>query len=124
MATDLTVHLEDKPGSLARMAQALGNAGVNIDGVAGVQSDGRGIIHVLVEDAAAARRALQNSGIQVQAEEEVLVVDAEDKPGELARIAGRVANASVNITLIYLATNTRIVLGVSDLDEARQALSA
>ena len=58
MPKDLSVSLEDRPGELARLGEALGNAGVNIEGICAMTSEGRGIIHILVEDAAAARAAL------------------------------------------------------------------
>ncbi len=121
MATDLTVYLEDRPGTLAQLGQALGTAGVNIEGICGVATDGRGLIHVLVEDAAAARAALDAAGIRTEQEREVLVWDVEDKPGVLGELTQRIADAGVNIELIYLATATRVVIGADDLDRARAA---
>lgn len=124
MPTDLTVILEDRPGTLAALGEAAAGAGVNIDGIAGFPAGGEGIIHVLVEDAGAARSALEGAGIEVRDEREVLVVEAADRPGELARVAGTLGEAGVNIDLIYLtASGTRLVLGVDDLEAARQAVS-
>ena len=57
MATDLTVSLLNQPGTLLRASDALGRAGVNIQGACGYLCDGRGTFHVLVEDAEGARRA-------------------------------------------------------------------
>lgn len=57
MATDLTIFLEDRPGTLANMGETLGEAGVNIDGGCGFACEGKGVIHILVEDASAAQRA-------------------------------------------------------------------
>ena len=54
MSTDLTVVLQDRPGELARLGQATGEAGVNIQGMCAFTGEGRGIIHVLVDDAQAA----------------------------------------------------------------------
>ncbi len=123
MATNITVKLEHHPGELARLGEALGTAGVNVDGMCAVTSAGAGIIHLLVEDAAAARAALAAAGMAVDAEREVLVVEAiEDQPGALGEIARRVADAGVNLDLAYLATNTRVVLGADDLEKARAAL--
>jgi hypothetical protein len=123
MAKDLTVALEDRPGILAQLGEALGVAGVNIEGFCGYTSGGRGIIHLLVDDAAKARGALEGSGIDVQDEREVLVVDIEDRPGALGVIARRIANADVNLDLAYLATSTRLVLGAEDLESVRRAVS-
>ncbi|NIN63722.1 MAG: ACT domain-containing protein [Anaerolineae bacterium] len=122
MATDLTVILEDRPGTLADLGETLGRAGVNIDGLCAFTSEGKGEIHILVEDAAVARSALQGAGMEVRGEREVLVVPAEDRPGMLGEIARKVADAGVNINLAYLATNTRVVLSSEDLEGARRAL--
>jgi len=121
MPTDLTVQLENRPGTLAALGEALGRAGVNIDGISGIESQGRAEVHVLVEDAAAARRALEAAGLRVGAERPVLVMTMEDRPGELGKVARRIANAGVNIELLYLATNTRLVIGADDLEKARSA---
>ena len=116
MPWDITVELENRPGTLAELGEAAGQKGVNIDGVCGFVCEGVGVIHVLVEDAAAARDAF--SGFNVTNEREVLVFDLEDRPGELGRVARRLADAGVNVDLGYLATNTRAVVGVDDLDAA------
>lgn len=122
MMKDLTVILEDRPGTLADMGEALGKAGINIEGSCGFPSEGKGVGHILVEDAAAARRALEEIGIEVGNEREVLVLEIEDRPGALGEVSRRIANAGVNIDLCYLATNTRLVIGADDLDKARAAL--
>jgi hypothetical protein len=122
MATDLTVTLEDRPGTLADMGEATGKAGVNIDGICGIPSEGRGIIHVLVEDAGAARRALEEAGLQVSDERDVIVQEIEDRPGSVGEVARRIADAGVNVNLVYLATRTRLVIGADDLEAARAAL--
>ena len=122
MARDLTVVLEDRPGTLAEMGEALGKAGINIDGLCGFPCEGKGVIHVLVEDAPPARKVLEDTGIEVKGDRPVLVLDVSDRPGVLGGICRRIADAGVNIDLIYAATNTRIVLGVSDLEKARSVI--
>ncbi|MGH2572983.1 MAG: ACT domain-containing protein [Actinomycetota bacterium] len=122
MPKDLTVILEDRPGTLADMSETLGTAGVNIEGVCGFPSEGNAVIHVLVEDPGGARSALEGAGIQVRDERDVLVLDVEDRPGALAAIARRIAGAGANIELVYLATRTRLVIGADDIDKARAAL--
>jgi hypothetical protein len=120
MATDLKIYLEDRPGTLADIGEALGNAGVNIEGGCGIPCEGRGEIHVLVEDAAAAKAAIEAAGMQVEAEREVLVVDAPDQPGEMGRAARRLAEAGVNIDLYYVAAQAKLVFGVDDMEKARE----
>jgi hypothetical protein len=126
MAKDLTVSLEDKPGTLADLGEALGSAGVNIEGICGFGVEGRGIIHLLVEDATKARQALEGAGIKVEGEADPIVVSiggSADKPGELGRMSRAVAKAGVNVQVMYLATHDRGVIVTSDNDKARAALA-
>jgi hypothetical protein len=122
MPTDLTIQLENRPGELARAAEALGNAGVNIDGGCATTGGGTGEVHLLFADAAAARQALDGAGITVSGEREALVVDAPNQPGELGRTARRLADAGVNIDAYYVSTGDRLVFCVDDVDKARGAL--
>lgn len=123
---DLTVSLEDRPGALADLGEALGKAGINIEGMCAVTSEGRGIIHLLVEDAAAARMALEGGGIKVEGEADPLVSDFPsdqvDRPGAMGEMARAMANAGVNLQVVYLATRNRAVAVTSDNAKARQAL--
>lgn len=121
MATDLTVRVEDRPGELARVGEALGGAGVNVDGFAGTTTGGQGEIHLLVADAAGARGALESAGIQVTGEREALVVDAPNNPGELGKEARRLADAGVNIEVAFPTADGRLVFGVDDIGKARGA---
>lgn len=115
MAVDLTVYLVDQPGELARLTAALGKAGVNIEGCCAVTSGGgEGEVHLLVEDEAAAFGALGDAGIDVASEQEVVVVPVEDRPGALGDVARKLGDAGVNVTLAYLATNTRLVFACDD----------
>ena len=121
---DLIVNLENKPGTLAQLGEALGNAGINIEGVCGMASagDGAGEVHVLVASAEMARSALEEVGVSCGAERDVEVVAIVDQPGELGRHLRRIADAGVNVDLVYLATSTRLVLGSSDVEGLRSAL--
>lgn len=124
MSKDLTIFLGDHPGSLAKVGEALGKAGVNIEGICGVTVQGKGVIHVLVADASKARRALEANHIDVVKETDVVVLTVEDRPGALGNVARRVANAGVNLQLAYLATSTRLVIGADNLEKVRAALAA
>jgi hypothetical protein len=121
MATDLAVTVEDKPGALAGMGEAIGAAGINIGGVCGVAASGASVVHFLVDDSAGAREALQGAGFTSVDEREVVVVEVEDRPGVLGEVGRKLADAGVNIELIYLATGTRLVVGAADLDAVRAA---
>ena len=122
MATDLAVTVEDRPGVLAALGATLGNAGINIEGVSGVASGPGSVVHLLVDDAAAARSTLEAAGYASIAEREVLTVDIDDRPGVLGELAGKIAESGVNIDLVYLATGLRLVLGAADLEALRSAL--
>jgi hypothetical protein len=123
MATDLTLHLDDQPGELARVGDVLGKAGANIAGLCAVASGGgKAEVHILIDDATAAFEALHDAGIRIVAEQEVLVLDVEDRPGALGEVARELGTAAVNLTLVYLATNTRLVLGADNLADARAAV--
>jgi hypothetical protein len=123
MATDLTLYLDDRPGELAGLGQALGRAGVNVEGFCATTSGGgQAEIHVLVEDAAAAFTALAEAGMEVASEQEVAVVDVQDRPGVLGEVSRKLGDAGVNITVAYLATSTRLVFGADNLALAKAAL--
>ncbi len=119
MGRNLTVRLQaDRPGELAAVVQALSRAGVNIEGLTEVE----GVVHVLARDPNAARTALRSGGYTIEGEVEVLVLPLPDRPGELSMIMQRLADASVNVRFVYLATETRVVIGVDDITQARQVL--
>jgi hypothetical protein len=127
MTKDLTVSLEDKPGEGARLGEALGNAGVNIEGMTAMVLEGRGIVHLLVEDAGAARAAIEGAGIKVEGETEVIVgppmPDTDvDTPGQFGKMARVLADDGINITLGYMATKNRVVLATSDNARAMEIL--
>ena len=128
MATDLTVVLDDRAGQLAHMGEALGDAGVNIEGFCATTDDGVGIVHVLVENPMVAQNALILADIKIEGEADAVVIDLTDeearRPGTLGRVAGRVASAGINISVAYLATRDRAVLVTSDNEKAREALQS
>jgi hypothetical protein len=123
---DLTVSLDDRPGELAKLGETLGTAGINIEGMAAMTAEGRGIIHLLVEDAAATRAALESAGIKVEGEADPIVAefpaDQIDRPGTMGEMARAIARAGVNIQVVYLATRNRGVMVTSDNAKARAAV--
>jgi hypothetical protein len=125
MATDVMVVLDDSPGELARLGEAAGGGGVNIKGLAAFTGDGKGVVHVLVDDddLARLRRALDAAGMGIADEREVLVVDVEDRPGTLGELTRRLAAAHVNVDLAYTTFGgVRLVVATDDLRGARAAL--
>jgi hypothetical protein len=122
MAFDLTIDIENSPGALAEVAGAISDAGVNIAAATCVGPGDRAELHILVRHAEAARHLLAISHLAVSREREVVVVDVEDRPGELADIARRVAKEGINLDLVYVATQNRVVLGSPDIDKLRLAV--
>jgi hypothetical protein len=113
MATDLTISVDDRPGGMASVGEALGAAGINIEGLLGIGLEGRGIIHICVQDGAAARTALEGAGIKVEGEADAILgppVAGAQQPGTMGAMARAVADAGVNVRAAYLATDTRVVL--------------
>ena len=124
MPTDLEIVLTDKPGELARIGEATGQAGVTILGMCAFTGQGRGIIHILVppEGAAAAHTALESAGLGVADEREVLVIDVNDQPGTLGELARTLGESGVNIELAYTTFGEKLVVATDDLGSARAAL--
>jgi len=124
MAIDLVIDIENTPGALARVAAAISDAGVNIAAATCVGPGERAELHILVPHAEAAKHALAISHVAVTREREVVVVDVEDRPGVLSDLTRRIAQAGVNLDLVYVATRNRIVFGADDLPALRVALDA
>jgi hypothetical protein len=126
VAVDLTLIFDDRPGELAQLGELLGDAGVNIRGLAAFTGDGRGIVHVLIDDDETRRAAdaLKAARIGVADEREVLVIDAVDRPGSLGELTRQLAAANVNIDLAYttFGGGVKIVIATDDLESARAAL--
>jgi hypothetical protein len=126
MPKDLTIIIEDRPGTLADLGEATGRAGINIDGMCGFPSGGKGVIHVLVEDADATRRALEGAGLDVREERDVLIlrqgVDIVDRPGQTGEVMRRLADEAINVDLIYASWKGDVVVGADDIAKARETL--
>ena len=92
MAVDLVIDVENTPGSLAQVAAAISDAGVNIAAATCMGGGERAELHILVKHAEAARHSLAISQLAVTSEREVVVI-GEDKvssaAGELFSPLGR-----------------------------------
>ena len=122
MATDLTVIVPDRPGTVAAVAEALGEQRINISGGCGFSVGGEGILHLCFEGVDNARQVVEQAGFEVRHEREVLVTEIDDHPGALGALTRRIADAGANLDLMYLTADGRLVLGTDDIDRARQAL--
>ncbi len=112
---DLEIALENRPGALAEMGAALGRAGVSVEGGGAWVVVGRGVAHFLFADGAAARAALEAAGIRVLAEREVLVQRLDQaRPGQLGELTRRMAEAGVNVEVLYSDHDHQMILVVDD----------
>ncbi len=122
---DLEIELDDRPGALARMGEALGAAGVSVEGGGAWVVNGVGVGHFLFEDGPAARRALEAAGIVVRAEREVVVQRlAQAVPGQLGKLTRRMAEAGVNIEVLYSDHAHQLILVVDDVARGRAVAEA
>ena len=119
---DLVIEVENEPGALAKVAAAVSDAGVNLAAATCTRPGDTADLHILVPHAEAARHSLSTSHLGVTREREVVVVEADDRPGALADLARKVASSGINLDLVYVATNTRVVFGSPDIEGLKAAL--
>jgi hypothetical protein len=122
---DLAIALENRPGALAEMGEALGRAGVSIEGGGAWVVNGQGVAHFLFKDGAAACRALKAAGIRVVEERDVLIQRLnQGEPGQLGKISRRMAESGVNIDVLYSDHDHQLILVVDDIARARAVSEA
>jgi hypothetical protein len=120
LAKDFTVKLQDdRPGALAKAFEAIAETGVNVDGY----SETDGTLHLITSDPGSARKALEAAGLKVSRENDVVVAEVTDRPGVAAGIFRQIADADVNVTFSYVATNNRVVIGASNVARVQDILS-
>ncbi len=119
MATEFTILLTDRPGTLAGLGGVLGDARVNIEAILGVTIDGKGLVRFVPNEPDKAARALDAASMTYTTRE-VLVVKILDEPGMLGDVALVMAQAGINIDAVYATTRGHVVLGVDDLSGATQ----
>ena len=122
MSVDLVIDIENTPGALAQIAAAISDAGVNLAAATCLGTAERAELHILVPHAEAAKHVLAISGVVVTREREVVVVDVHDRPGVLADLTRQIARAGVDLDLVYVATQNRVVFGAPDIAALRAAL--
>jgi len=125
-ATQLAVFLANRPGALARVCEALGNAGVNIHALATSDTVDHTVVRMVVSDPTKALMLLGEAGV-LALETEVLTIQTASQPGVLGKIAERLAEAEVNIEYVYLAGSLGaekglIILRPSDVEKAQRVL--
>lgn len=122
----LTAWVGSAPGQIARIAAELANRGVNITALTAYEIENEGPVRLQVSDVATARQVLHDLGVRYT-EEEVLRLTVNNRPGILAEIARRLADADINVQYTYLTVakggkKADLVMGVSDVAGASSAL--
>ena len=125
-ATQLAVFLENRPGALARVCEALAKAGVNIHALTVSDTVDHAVVRMIVSDPTKALMLMGERGV-LAFENEVLMIDAPNEMGVLGKIADALSRAEVNIEYAYFATSGTspkglIVMRPSDVEKARRAL--
>ena len=116
---DLHLILDDAPGALARLGDALGLAGVSLEGGGVFTAGSQAHAHFLVQDGARAKAAAEAAGLHVVGIREVLVRRLkQDQPGQLGAIAGALGKAGVNIVTQYSDHANQLILVVDDPERA------
>ena len=123
---EITIITENKVGALAEICELLGKNGINIESISAQGLGESGLIRVVTADAATAARALKSrKGVTVKTGD-ILIVKVNDQPGELGKIARRLARAEVDIESMYLLSKSKGVMEVAiktgDLGAALRAI--
>ena len=117
---DVAIELENRQGTLADMGEALARAGLSIEGGGAWVVDGRGAAHFLFADGYAAKAVLESAGIRVRDVREVIVQRLrQSEPGQLGKLTRRMAQAGVNIEVLYSDHDNQLVLVVDEIEKAR-----
>ena len=122
---DFAIHVTDRPGEIARVANALARKDVNIKSMAGMNFQHQGIMRVIADDVEATRTALRENNIRFE-ECELATVLLENRAGELALIADKLSNAGVNVNAMYVigldGDLVELAFSVDDPKKAKKAL--
>jgi hypothetical protein len=124
----LAIFLDNRPGTLARLADALAEAKINIYAIATSDTVDHSVIRLVVSDYRRALHVFEEHGTLV-VEDDVLMIDGSNKPGELAQIAHKLAKAKINIEYCYSATPGEakkglMIMRVSDAPKALKVLNS
>jgi hypothetical protein len=123
---ELNIQFENRPGTLAKLCSALAGRKVNIVAFQAFTADRRSEVHLVVDNLASAKSVLDAEGL-THTENDVAQVTLPNRPGELARVAGRLGEANININYAYagIEPNTNAPLlffGVTEVGRAAQLL--
>lgn len=119
---DLVIIPDDEPGVLARLGETAGEAGINIEAISAFTGQGKGIVHILVDQAEKAYEVFEQAGFDVKAARRVIVANVPDEPGGMGAACRKLADAGINIEQAYIAAGSRLVIVCDDVDRAKDLL--
>ena len=124
IATQLALFLENTPGTLAAVCDELAKASINILALTISDTVDHSVVRMIVSDTDKALSIFEEHGTLV-VENEVLLIEIDNKPGSLSKISHELAGAEINIEYAYLATGHGTAQGlmVLRLSDAEKALS-
>ena len=122
---EFKVFVQDRPGELARVTETLANAAVNIRAIASESKHESSFLRVVTNDVSTTEKALRMAGLKFETSE-ILTLELIDRPGELSKVAKRLARAGINVVSLYLLGSkngrTEIAMVVDDLPRAQATL--
>jgi len=107
----LAIFLDNRPGMLARVADELARAKINIYAITTSDTVDHSVIRMVVNHYRKAMHLFEEHGTLV-VENDVIMIDGINKPGELARMAHKLSDAKINIEYCYSATPADAKKGV------------
>lgn len=124
----LAIFLDNRPGTLARVADALAEAKINIYAISTSDTVDHSVIRLVVQDYRKALHVFEERGTLV-VEDDVLMIEGDNKPGSIARLAHKLADAKINIEYAYCATppdakKGLVILRVGDAKKALKVLNS
>ena len=96
----IAVSIENAPGRLFEVTNALGEAGINLRALNLVDIADFGVLRILVSDVAKARRIMMEKQMPARVDE-VVAAEIEDTPGSLAKVLKPILDANLNVTYMY-----------------------
>jgi len=122
---DFVIQLSHRPGELANVTNALALQGVNIKSLTAMVLGAQAQLRLIPDDAEAARNALRAASIRFE-EKELVTVLLENKAGELTGVAGKLADAGLNLEAIYVVGLSddliELAIAVDDVKKAKKVL--
>jgi len=122
---ELNFQVEDRPGILAKICQALADRGVNVLAFQASTREGKGLVRLVVDNFSTAKTTIEGQGVKCN-ETEIAQVSLPNRPGEMARAASQLGSANINIEYGYTGVDptgkATFFFGVSDVGRAVEIL--